>query len=189
MTEENEDDEQLILQKILQASKMLALAGNVRFDPQSIADEAELDLELVEAHWHRIEEVYFERALGSIEKIYAIGNAPYRSQNWRERIDELIERRVKIYDEYVLRMVVIDVNRFQSSLMMKIHHKAVDIQRQVVLDCLPDDIKKDNVLVEALDTALSLDAWKRLRFDQTLSTEEATNVFYRFAQVLLEGHE
>ncbi|WP_158595821.1 hypothetical protein [Oleomonas cavernae] len=77
-----------------------------------------------------------------------------------------------------------DVQRFRSPYLTEDHQFLVHFQRKMILDVLPPEMT-DPVLIDAIDLAMSFEAWRRLRQEQGLPVEAAAAVVRKTVQALL----
>jgi hypothetical protein len=108
---------------------------------------------------------------------------PYSGNNWRDRLGELVNRRVALYDEIMPLKVAGSVLRFRSPFLMEDYHEHLRMERKTLRQVLPDFILEDGDLFRALEMLTSFQAWRRLRQDQGLSAIDAKRVTLR----LIEG--
>jgi len=110
---------------------------------------------------------------------------PLTATTWRGRLDELIERRAKAFEQMLPIKTAADARRYTSNFL-KIEHKNItSLQRQALLAVLPATFAR-NEMLEALDLALSFEAWRRLRDEQGLSVRQAQEVLRRMVSALVD---
>jgi len=110
---------------------------------------------------------------------------PLTATTWRGRLDELIERRAKAFEQMLPIKTAADARRYTSNFL-KIEHKNITrLQRQALLAVLPATFAR-NEMLEALDLALSFEAWRRLRYEQGLSVKHAQEVLRRMISALVD---
>jgi hypothetical protein len=112
--------------------------------------------------------------------------APFTGRTWRERLDEVIERRARMYEEMLPIKSVADAHRFRSNFLQAEHKKLTRLQRDTLLAILPQSLATQAEKVEALDLTLSLEAWRRLRQEQGLSVKRAISVLRRMTRALVD---
>lgn len=164
----------------------LARAGEVAPSADMVADAAGVGRRSVFRLFNDMEGVYREMHAVMVERIKPLFAAPLTTTTWRERIDELIERRAKMFEEMRPIKSAADAHRHASSFLQIEHRKLTKLQRETLLATLPPASRRDTILVEALDLALSFEAWRRLRQEQGLTNTQATRVCQRLASSLLD---
>ncbi len=105
----------------------------------------------------------------------AVMDEPFPAvEQWSKAIETLIDRRVRVY-ESILPLYV-------STVWSR--HRAADHalqnptsrRRQRLKELLPDQLKSDPILFEAIDGVLGIEYWASLRRDQGLSARRAREV-------------
>jgi AcrR family transcriptional regulator len=111
--------------------------------------------------------------------------APFASTTWRERLDELIERRARAFEQMLPIKTAADARRYTSNFLKSEHRNITRLQREALRAVLPASVAKVDTL-EALDLALSFEAWRRLRYEQGLSVKQAQAVLRRLLAALVD---
>jgi AcrR family transcriptional regulator len=110
---------------------------------------------------------------------------PFEATTWRERLDELIERRAKAFEQMLPIKTAADARRYTSDFLKVEHKNITRLQRQALLAVLPANLAKGDML-EALDLSLSFEAWRRLRYEQGLSVKHAQAALRRLVSALVD---
>jgi AcrR family transcriptional regulator len=110
---------------------------------------------------------------------------PFEATTWRERLDELIERRAKAFEQMLPIKTAADARRYTSDFLKVEHKNITRLQRQALLAVLPASLAKGDML-EALDLSLSFEAWRRLRYEQGLSVKHAQAALRRLVSALVD---
>lgn len=110
---------------------------------------------------------------------------PFVATTWRARVDELIERRSKAFEEMLPIKTAADARRYTSNFLQKEHKKVTRLQREALRDILPANLAKGDML-EALDLTLSFEAWRRLRYEQGLSVKQSQAVMRQLVAALVD---
>lgn len=110
---------------------------------------------------------------------------PLTATTWRGRLDELIERRAKAFEQMLPIKTAADARRYTSNFLTTEHKNITRLQRQALLAMLPATYAR-NEMLEALDLALSFEAWRRLRYEQGLSVKQAQEVLRRMISALVD---
>jgi hypothetical protein len=98
---------------------------------------------------------------------------------------ESIELRAQIFEELTPFFLSSSLHRHQSAFLQEQSIRSAQSQRGVLEKILPDHVRCERWLVDALDLILSFDAWVRLRREQGLTRKDAMLVMQRGAQSLL----
>jgi AcrR family transcriptional regulator len=110
---------------------------------------------------------------------------PFQTTTWRARLNELIERRAKAFEDMLPIKTAADARRYTSHFLQKEHEKVTSLQREALRDILPANLAEGDKL-EALDLTLSFEAWRRLRYEQRLSVKRARAVLQRLTGALVD---
>lgn len=110
---------------------------------------------------------------------------PFVSTTWRARLDELIDRRSRAFEEMLPIKTAADARRYTSNFLQKEHKKVTRLQREALRDILPASLAK-SVMLEALDLTLSFEAWRRLRYEQGLSVKQSQAVLRQLVAALVD---
>jgi AcrR family transcriptional regulator len=169
--------------QIVDAMIDLVRSGEMSPSAAQVAERAGVGLRTVFRHFDEMEVLYREMAEVIRARIMPEVVKPYSGNNWRDRLGELVNRRVALYDEIMPLKVAGSVLRFRSPFLMEDYHEHLRMERKTLRQVLPDFILEDGDLFRALEMLTSFQAWRRLRQDQGLSAIDAKRVTLR----LIEG--
>jgi AcrR family transcriptional regulator len=172
--------------KIALAMLDLARAGDVAPSAEQVAEAAGLGRRTVFRLFSDMESIYREMREIMAERLMPMFASPFTAATWRARVDELIERRAKIFEEMRPIKSGADAHRHRSAFLQNAHRKLTKLQRDTLLAVLPANISGDEERVEALDLAFSFESWRRLRDEQRLPIKQAIAVWRRLARALLD---
>lgn len=110
---------------------------------------------------------------------------PFEATTWRARLDELVERRAKAFEQMLPIKTAADARRYTSNFLQIEHKKVTRLQREALRDILPTALAKGDML-EALDLTLSFEAWRRLRHEQGLSVKQSQAVLRQMLAGLVD---
>lgn len=171
--------------RIVEAMLELAREGDPAPSADVVAERAGVGRRTVFRLFSDMESLYREMHATMIARIDHIRTMPLEGGAWRERLEALIDRRITLFEEILPIKMAADVHRWHSAFLRKSHAANADTLRQIMLFVLPAQIKNDELLVEALDTALSIETWERLRKDRALPVKTARRVVERTIAGLL----
>jgi AcrR family transcriptional regulator len=171
--------------RIALAMLELARAGEIAPSAEQVADQAGVGRRTVFRLFNDMDGVYREMHAVMVEQIMPLFAQPFAATTWRARVDELIERRARMFEEMRPIKSAADALRHRSEFLEGEHRRITKLQRDTLLAALPDSIRADADLIEALDLALSFEAWKRLRHEQRLTMKQATTIWRKLAKALL----
>jgi AcrR family transcriptional regulator len=171
--------------QIVDAMIELVRSGEMSPSAAQVAERAGVGLRTVFRHFDEMEVLYREMAEVIRARIMPEVVKPYIGNTWRERLGELINRRIALYDEIMPLKVAGSVLRFRSPFLMEDYHEHLRMERKTLRQVLPEDILDDGDLFRALEMLTSFQAWRRLRQDQGLGLAEASRVLRRMVDALL----
>jgi hypothetical protein len=88
----------------------------------------------------------------------------------------LVQRRAAIFEQIFPYRVAGNLRRFVSPYLMDNYRRITLLERSALKAILPESITSNATLFAALEMATGFQAWRRLRQDQGLSSEEAEAV-------------
>jgi AcrR family transcriptional regulator len=176
----------LTRRRIALAMLDLARAGEVAPSADMVAAAAGVGRRTVFRLFDDMEGVYREMHAIMVERISPMFAAPLSASSWRERVDELLERRASMFEEMRPIKSAADAHRHDSSFLQGEHRRLTKLQRDTLAATLTPAMRRDAARFEALDLALSFEAWRRLRQEQSLTIKEAIAVWRRLVAALLD---
>lgn len=160
-------------EKIVMA--LIALWGQGKMEPSQleVAEQAKVSLRTVSRHFEDMETLY-EVCVKKIEsQLLDKYMAPFESQDWKDRIVELVERRMIAYEEFLPYRVFSSVHRFRSRYLQINYDHVVATEVSLSLAVLPAHLKRDEAWANAFESAVSFDVWRRMRQDRGLGRSAA----------------
>lgn len=171
--------------RIALAMLELARAGEVSPSAEQVADAAGVGRRTVFRLFSDMDGVYREMHAVMVERISPMFAAPFVAKTWRAKVDELIERRARMFEEMRPIKTAADAHKHRSPFLQQGHRSLTKLQRDTLLAILPESVRADAELIQALELSLSFEAWRRLRQEQRLSVKDAASVWRKLAQALL----
>lgn len=151
-----------------------------------IAEKAGVGVRTVFRHFEEMDTLYSEMAEQIGAHVLPVVMAPYTAKTWRGRLDELFERRFSAFEEILPLKVAGDHYRFRSAFLMEEYERYLKLERDTLDAVLPEKIKKDKKLAEALLMLASFQMWRQLRQDQRLTVQETRNTLKFTIERLLD---
>jgi AcrR family transcriptional regulator len=176
---------ELSRQQIVRALLELVAAGEVYPSAEAVAANAGVGLRTVFRHFENMETLYRQIYQAITSEVLPIAQEPFASSDWRLRLKEIIDRRVRIFERIMPFKAAADVHRHQSVYLAEQGEVVTRLQRGALSQILPREIKADEPLFYALELLLSFEAWRRLRKDQHLSVQKARAVIERTVNALI----
>lgn len=170
--------------RIVAAMLALVREGDPAPTAEAVAARADVGLRTVFRLFKDMDSLYREMSAVMRARLMPLAEQPFRSADWRARLEELALRRTRIFEELMPYKAAGDAVRARSDYLKTEHAFLVRFQRKMVQSLLPPAEAADGALVEALDCALSFEAWRRLRTDQRLSVERAHAAVLRAVRAL-----
>jgi AcrR family transcriptional regulator len=171
--------------RILAATIALVDQGNPQPTAEQIAAEAQVSLRSVFRHFEDMETLQLEIANEVNRLIAPSVSRPYVTTAWPDVLDEVVERRGKLFDELMRFKIALEMHRYRSDAVAAQLRRLAALQRDLLLARVPASVRDDVVLAQALTALFSMETWHRLREIQGLSFEEATAVWTRMARALV----
>jgi AcrR family transcriptional regulator len=170
--------------KIVDALLKLVEAGTVSPSAEQVAAEAGVGLRTVFRHFSDMDSLRREISERMTAEIRPIIERPFQSDDYRQRLVELIDRRVEVFERLLPFKIAGDAHRHDSAFLTNEQSVLVKAQRSAVRKALSSQVTDDKPRFEALDLLLSFEAWRRLRRDQGLSVREARAAMLAGAEAL-----
>lgn len=172
--------------RIVEALLALAREGVVSPSADLVAERAEVGRRTVFRLFKDMESVYAEMHAVMLGRVARIMEDPIEGPDWRARLESLIKRRIRLFEEVLPIRIAADAHRHRSHFLQESQVRIQRMLRELLLFVLPKAIHEDPGRLEALDAVLSLDMWRRLRVDQGLSAAEAGKVWRRIVSALVD---
>lgn len=165
---------------------MIALVSEGRAMPaaEAVASRAGVGLRTVFRLFEDMDGLYRGMQAVMTERLGGLLEGPIEAADWREAVDILIERRAEAFEMLLPLQIAADSPRTRSAALREGRLRLIQAQRDTLLAVLPADIQADAELVQALDLALSFEAWRRLRTDQGADIAASMGVMRRMARAL-----
>jgi AcrR family transcriptional regulator len=166
---------------------LLELVGEGVLEPtaQQVAERADVGVRTVFRHFSDMDTLFAamnERVTNAVSDLFVEEN---QAGSISERIEALIERRAKIFGIVEPYRRAQAVQRSRSAFLREEQQRTNKILRTDLLRWLPEVSSFDDEVAEALELALSLESWERLRFDQRLGAKRSQSVIRRIVFALI----
>lgn len=171
--------------RIAQAMLELVREGEVTPSAETVAERAGVGRRTVFRLFNDMEGVYREMHAIMVARLAPMFAAPFDGATWRERLDEVIDRRARMFEEMLPIKSAADAHRYRSAFLQNEHKKLTRLQRQTMLAVLPESLAAQSERIEALDLTLSFEVWRRLRQEQKLPPRQAAAVLRRIVRALM----
>jgi AcrR family transcriptional regulator len=173
--------------RIVRAMLDLIGSGDVAPGAEAVAARAGVGLRTVFRHFENMETLYQEINATITAELRPLAEQPFNSADWRSQLNELVNRRVRIFERIMPFKIAAEVHRHHSPFLARKTAEMIQEQRAALVRIVPAKVRTDNGFVEALDLLLSFESWRRLRKDQKLSVARAQRTLDSLLTALLRG--
>ncbi len=171
--------------RIVEAMIALVSEGLTMPPAEAVAARAGVGLRTVFRLFEDMDGLYRGMQAVMTERLGGLLEGPIEASDWHEAINILIDRRAEAFEMMLPLQMAADSVRTRSAALRDGRLRLVRGQRDTLLAALPAAIQGDAELVEALNLALSFEAWRRLRTDQGADIARARAIMRRIATALV----
>jgi len=172
--------------RITEAMLDLIIEGEMNPSAERVAERAGVGRRTVFRLFSDMEGVYREAHALMMARVAPIIDEPIRGPTWRARLDQVIDRRGRLFEEMLPIKTASEALRAQSPYLRDEHIEVTRMLRGVLLFVLPKTVVDDRTLFESVELTLSFETWRRLRQEQRLSAKAAVAVMRRITAALLD---
>jgi len=168
---------------------LFALVGEGVLQPtaQQVADRAGVGIRTVFRHFEDMDALFAEIDARVAAEVAPLVTAPVPAGSLEERARGLVARRAALFERIAPYKRSGDVQRWRSAFLRARHAAVVRELRAALLRWLPELEGAPADLVEALDLAVSFEAWDRLRSEQRLGAGRARAALERLVVTLVRA--
>jgi AcrR family transcriptional regulator len=172
--------------RIVEALLAFCQEGDYAPNADAVAERAGVGRRTVFRLFKDMDSLYGEMRSVMLSRIEHIRQAPIEGADWRERLDNLTERRIRFFEEIMPIKMAAEAHRYRSAFLQVEHSQTTRMLRDLLRFVAPKELVDDSVRFEALDMALSIEAWRRLRHEQGLTVRAASQVVKRVVSALVD---
>lgn len=167
---------------------MLEIVHSGEFAPsaEQVAQRADVGLRTVFRHFQDMESLYREMSAVIEAELWAVVERPFRSEDWRERVIELIERRSDAFEKAGPYLRATTIVRYRSKVLEADYARMTALMKEILKRQLPPEVARDQLKVEIVDLLLGFESWSRLRREQGLSPKQARETLEAAVRRLLD---
>lgn len=173
--------------KIVEAMLDIVRSGETSPSAEQVADRAGVGRRTVFRLFKDMDSIYSEMNAMMRQRLSSILAIPVAGETPATRLSALIDRRVKFFEETLPVAVAAAVHRPRSPFLQSQHAEVATELRAILAAHLPPGAVADPACFEALDMILSVEAWQRLRINQSLDVAAASAAMKRAALATLQG--
>lgn len=172
--------------RIVTAMLEIIRTGDMSPSADQVAARADVGLRTVFRHFKDMDSLYSEMSQAIEDELRAVVDTPFKGADWKDRIVELVDRRAFAFEKITPFKHASEANRHRSRFLSQDSGKLVMALRAILVRELQPPLANDPLKVEALDLLLSFEAWSRLRREQGLSIEKASEVLRAAVRRILD---
>lgn len=174
-------------ERIIAAALELLGEGSVSPTAEEIAVRARVGRRTVFRQFNDMERLYQDINLELNKRVVTLG-APLKSSGWENQLQEIMDRRLEAFERFLPFKLASDTHRHNSAHLQAGHEYMLKVMRSVLERVLPPTIRDQKPLLEAIDLALSYEAWQRLRIEQRLCENDARDAVATMVAHLTSAH-
>lgn len=171
--------------RIVKAMLDLVRDGDVQPSAAKVAEAAGVGLRTVFRHFDDMDSLYREMSEAVEAQVRPIMLQPFRTEHWRDRVRELAERRVEVFEAILPYRISASLKRFQSDFLMQDYRRMLQMERMPIEAVVPASVQADAVQINVLHLTLNFQCWRSLRHDHELAVADARVVMLRLVDAAL----
>ncbi|HXC52879.1 MAG TPA: hypothetical protein VN634_18480 [Candidatus Limnocylindrales bacterium] len=171
--------------RIVDAMLQLIREGTVTPGAAKVAELAGVSLRTVFRHFEEMDSLYKEIAESVQTRVLPAFFRPYESDAWKDRLFELLDRRIDLYEAILPFKISADLRRYQSPYLANDYSQHLMLEKMSLEAVLPPELAGDAVLFYALRAAMGFQGWRILRHDLELEIADARTTMIRTVESLL----
>lgn len=172
--------------KIIQAMMDLITDGDMNPSTARVAKRAGVGLRSIFRHFDDKDALYREIDAILVKAYAPIIDAPFKSDDWREQLFELVERRCEVSEAIAPYRISTAAARHRSKFLKENYERLHKSEKAMLNKILPDDMHTDTVIGRAIMVAMSFDTWRLLRQDEKLSAKATIEAVKQLVADILE---
>lgn len=171
--------------RIVEAMMALVRDGVLEPSAELVAERAGVGLRSVFRHFKDMEGLRREMSEIVEGELRVIVTRPFVTTTPQERLRELIDRRVEAFERVMPYRRAGNLQVHRSQFLQANNRRLNDTLRSTLKTVVGPAIAGESQVFEALDLALCIESWIRLRHDQGLDADAARAVLVRVTSALM----
>jgi AcrR family transcriptional regulator len=171
--------------RIIQAMVELVVAGDPDPNADAVAAKANLSVRTVFRHFEDKDAIFHAIDDLLVAAYQPLLVAPYRSDHWKDRLFELIERRCMINEAAAVFRISAVMERYRSQFIAEKYRRLHRGEKRMLDAILPSELQTATQAGRALLVACSFDSWRLLRQDEELSPAEVEAAIKQLVENIL----
>ena len=171
--------------RIIQAMVELVAAGDPDPNADAVAAKADLSVRTVFRHFEDKDAIFHAIDDLLVAAYQPLLDAPYRSEHWKGRLFELIERRCIINEAAAVFRISAVMERYRSQFIAEKYRRLHAGEKRMLDAVLPPELQTATQARQAILIACSFDTWRLLRQDEELSPAEVEAAMRQLVENIL----
>lgn len=171
--------------RIIQAMVELVVAGDPDPNADAVAEKAGLSVRTVFRHFEDKDAIFHAIDDLLVAAYQPLLTAPYRSENWKVQLFELIARRCTINEAAAVFRISAVMERYRSQFIAAKYRRLHAGEKRMLDAVLPPQLQTSTKAGRAILIACSFDTWRLLRQDEELSPEDTLATIRQLVEDIL----
>lgn len=171
--------------RIIQAMVELVVAGDPDPNADAVAEKAGLSVRTVFRHFEDKDAIFHAIDDLLVAAYQPLLTAPYRSENWKDQLFELIARRCTINEAAAVFRISAVMERYRSQFIAAKYRRLHAGEKRMLDAVLPPQLQTSTKAGRAILIACSFDTWRLLRQDEELSPEDTLATIRQLVEDIL----
>lgn len=160
---------------------MLEVVGKGDYMPSAarVAKVAGVGLRTVFRHFEDMDTLFGEMNEIIEARVLPLVLQVPQGATWQEKLADIAERRVKVFETIMPYRLAAELKRFQSAYIMQNQRRFLRLEGEIIDAHLPPELASAPEFSRAIKVILSFQTWRLLRHDMQLPLDEARAVVRR----------
>lgn len=172
--------------RILEAMMALVADGHHNPSAAAVAERAGVGLRSVFRHFDDKDSLFREMHERLVAAYAPRFLAPYASDDWREQLQEFVERRASVFEEIAPFRLSTVTHRYRSKTLAVAYAETLAMERAMLETLLPGSVRRARDAYLALRLAMSFDGWRLLRQDEGLSARKTVEAMKKLVRDIVD---
>lgn len=172
--------------RIIKAIVELVAEGDPDPSATTVAERTGISLRTVFRHFEEKDSILHaidDLLVAAYQPVFA---APYRSDGWKDRLFELIERRCAVNEAAAIFRISAVMERYRSPFVAEKYRRLYAAEKRMVDAVLPTELQTSTNAGREVLIACSFDSWRLLRQDEELSADQTIAAIKQLISQILE---
>lgn len=172
--------------RIIKAIVELVAEGDPDPSATTVAERTGISLRTVFRHFEEKDTILHaidDLLVAAYQPVFA---APYRSDGWKDRLFELIERRCAVNEAAAIFRISAVMERYRSPFVAEKYRRLYAAEKRMLDAVLPTELQTSTNAGREVLIACSFDSWRLLRQDEELSADQTIAAIKQLISQILE---